>query len=167
MNSMSVVGRLGADPQAGKSQRPMAKFRLAEPTHRGGEKGTQWHSVVVWGKPAEACLRFLQRGSMVYVSGHVVIREFEGDQGPRMIHELHASEVTFLANTKGSGEGDRRQGDQGDDGGRRQSPRQGYQAPQGPRQPQRQGEQRQGQRQASPQRRQTTDQGGELDPWDY
>lgn len=104
VNKVILVGNLGKDPelrttQSGKSY---CKFSLATSesyTTQAGERrdNTEWHNIVVWGKQAEACSRFLQKGRSAYVEGRIQYRSWDGDDGQkRYITEINASKVVFL-----------------------------------------------------------------------
>jgi len=62
-------GRLGSDPQLRTTQtgEPVANFNLAIDQGYGERKSTVWVRVVVWGKQAEACQRYLSKGDLVCV----------------------------------------------------------------------------------------------------
>ena len=102
MNSVFLVGRLGADPElrrtgAGKS---VCNLRLA--TERGGKEGRapepDWHRVVVWERQAETCAKYLQKGRMVAVSGRLQHRAWETDKGEkRFSTDVVAYRVQFFA----------------------------------------------------------------------
>lgn len=58
---------------------------------------TQWHRVVVWGKQAEHCARFLKKGETVFVDGSLRSRTYKDGAGiERTIFEAHADAVLFL-----------------------------------------------------------------------
>ncbi len=84
-NKIMLAGNLGSDPQTfdvkgGDSK--MAKFSLAVNSHRGkGEDVTNWFRVVVFGKQAEMCAKYLQKGSAVLVEGQVQTGTYEDKEG--------------------------------------------------------------------------------------
>lgn len=101
MNKVFLCGRLGKAPelrQAGEHQ--VCEFTLAtnEKTKNGEE--TQWHSVVVWGKTAEACAKYLGKGSQVLVEGKLKTRSWEKDGQKRYKTEVTARDVQFLSPKK-------------------------------------------------------------------
>jgi single-strand DNA-binding protein len=53
---------------------------------------------VVWGKPADACGRYLKKGSQAYVEGRITTREYEArdGSGKRYRTEVVAQRVQFL-----------------------------------------------------------------------
>jgi len=110
INKVLLIGRLGADPEiktVGSGQQ-VARLSLATSenwTDKEGQKQerTEWHRVVVWGKLAELCGRFLSKGRQVYVEGRLQTRSWE-DQGgaKRYTTEIVASTVQFLGANQNS-----------------------------------------------------------------
>lgn len=89
VNKVILVGRLGKDPEVRYNQSGTAitKFNMA--TDRKYKKGdevvreTQWHRVVAFGRIAEVCGEYLQKGKQVYVEGRLQTREWEDQDGNR------------------------------------------------------------------------------------
>lgn len=89
-NSVQLIGRLGKDPELktfdGGTQR--VSFTLATTDTFKNQKGeqaeeTQWHNVVVWGKPAETVNKYLRKGNEVVIEGRLVHRTYETATGER------------------------------------------------------------------------------------
>lgn len=109
MNLVTLVGRLGKDPElkTTTSDKAVANFSVATSEYGGG---TEWHNIVVWGKPAENCASYLKKGSMVGISGRITTRSYEDKEGnKKYITEIVANNVEFLSpkseGAGGSGEG--------------------------------------------------------------
>lgn len=101
LNKVMLIGRLGRDPEerttAGGTC--VSSFSLATDTYRGAntEKTTEWHRIVVFGKIAEQCNRYLHKGRLVCVEGQLQTRSWEKSPGDRKYStEVVASRVTFL-----------------------------------------------------------------------
>jgi single stranded DNA-binding protein len=69
VNKVILVGHLGRDPEVRStaSGQSVCNFSLATTERFTGRDGqsrenTEWHNVVVWGKPADACGRYLKKG---------------------------------------------------------------------------------------------------------
>jgi single-strand DNA-binding protein len=62
------------------------------------QERTEWHQVVVFGKVAETCEKYLTKGRLVYVEGRLRTREYEAKNngGKRQRTEIVASRVQFL-----------------------------------------------------------------------
>ncbi|MDI6721482.1 MAG: single-stranded DNA-binding protein [Candidatus Aenigmarchaeota archaeon] len=58
---------------------------------------TLFVNVVIWGKTAENVAQYTDKGSKVYISGRLVIRSYEGNDGQkRWVTEINADRVLFL-----------------------------------------------------------------------
>jgi single-stranded DNA-binding protein len=58
---------------------------------------TQWHRIVVWGRQAESCSRYLKKGEKVLVEGSVRSRKYTAKDGSdRYAFEIQAENVHFL-----------------------------------------------------------------------
>ncbi len=104
VNKVIVLGRLGADPEVKNvsSNQTVARLSLATSenwTDREGQKQerTEWHRIVVWGKLAELCGKYLTKGRQVYVEGRLQTRSWEDPQGQKKYTtEIVANTVQFL-----------------------------------------------------------------------
>ncbi|MYE07202.1 MAG: single-stranded DNA-binding protein [Oligoflexia bacterium] len=104
VNRVTLVGNLGADPEVRKtaSQQTVTQFNLATSEswmNKEGERQekTEWHRIVVWGKLAETCAKYLTKGRQVYIEGRLQTRSWETEQGQkRFTTEIVAGQVLFL-----------------------------------------------------------------------
>lgn len=104
VNKVIVLGRLGADPEVKNVSANSTVARLSVATSenwtdRDGQKQerTEWHRVVVWGKLAELCGKYLTKGRQVYIEGRLQTRSWEDPQGQkRYTTEVVANTVQFL-----------------------------------------------------------------------
>lgn len=118
INKATIVGRLGQDPETRFTQGGTAvcNFNVATDeswTDAAGDKKehTEWHRVVVWGKLAENCQKYLSKGRQVYIEGKIKTRAWEDkDGGKRTTTEIIAHEVKFLGskseNSQSGGSGE-------------------------------------------------------------
>ena len=103
-NKVVLMGNLGREPEVHvtSSGRTVARFPLA--THRQwrdaqgeSQQQTDWHTIVVWGKPAEACGQYLTTGRLVLVEGELRSRTYESGEGEqRFVVEIVAQRVQFV-----------------------------------------------------------------------
>lgn len=114
-----IVGRLGRDPEMRftPSGQAVTSFNVATDNIRTVEgkpvKETTWFRVSAWGKQAEACNNFLQKGKMVLVEGRLNVDQKTGgpriwtaqDGTPRASFEISASTVRFLSGRTEGGAG--------------------------------------------------------------
>ena len=111
VNKVILVGNLGADPDMKytPSGQAVCELRLATNeswNDKNGQKQekVEWHRVVVWGKRAEVCSKYLSKGRQIYVEGRIQTRTYDDKQGQkRYITEIVANDVQFLGG-KGGGE---------------------------------------------------------------
>ena len=104
VNKAILIGNLGSDPELRHTQSGTAvcNLRLATNetwTDRDGQKQerTEWHSIVVFGRQAETCDQYLQKGRQVYVEGRIQTRDWEDNDGhKRYTTEIVAHTVQFL-----------------------------------------------------------------------
>lgn len=104
VNKVILIGNLGSDPQqrTTASGKAVTSFRIATNekwTDQSGQpqEKVSWHNVVVWGKRAEACARYLSKGRRVYVEGKLENRSYEDKEGvTRYVTDIVASDVVFL-----------------------------------------------------------------------
>lgn len=89
-NKVSLIGRLGAQPEVVKfdSGSMLARFSLAinegYKTKEGEWKEmTQWHNITAWGKTAELVGKLLNKGSEVVVEGKIVNNSYETKEGEK------------------------------------------------------------------------------------
>ena len=115
INKVELLGRVGTDPEMRYTPKGTAvtNLRLATDRYRrDGEDATDWHTVVVWGKTAEAVNEFVGKGQRVYVAGRLVQNTWEGEDGQRRSRtEVHTQEVVFL-DSNGNGNGASDDGDE-------------------------------------------------------
>jgi single-strand DNA-binding protein len=113
VNKVILIGNLGRDPELRYTQggQGVANFTLATNERWKDKDGqnqerTEWHRIVVWGKQAENCAQYLQKGRSCYVEGRLQTREWEDKEGnKRQTTEIVAQNVTFLGGRDGAGRG--------------------------------------------------------------
>lgn len=98
------IGKLGADPELKylPDGTAVATFSIATSTafhDKNGEKQetTEWHRIVVWGKRAESCNKYLSKGKTVFIEAKAKTRVWTGkDDVKRYTTEYHAFNTLFL-----------------------------------------------------------------------
>jgi len=108
LNKVFLIGNLTRPPELRytPSGTPVADLRVA--VNRGyitqaGEKrqDTCFLTVVVWGKQAESCGEYLDKGSAVLVEGRLQTRDWETKDGQRRnVTEVVADRVQFMGRGK-------------------------------------------------------------------
>ena len=113
VNKVILIGNLGRDPELRYTQggSAVANFTLATNERWRDKDGnnqerTEWHRIVVWGRTAENCAQYLQKGRSVYIEGRLQTREWEDKDGnKRNTTEVNALNVQFLGGRGGPGGG--------------------------------------------------------------
>lgn len=108
MNRVMLIGHLGKDPELRYTKKgtPVTNLSIATNYTFKDDSGTpqeqtEWHNVVVWGKQAEVCQQFLNKGRLVYAEGRLVTREWNDSEGkPKKTKDIMASTVRFLDSKK-------------------------------------------------------------------
>lgn len=102
VNKVMIVGRLGQDPELKQTAGgPLVSMSVATSerwTAKDGNKQerTEWHRVTVFGSTADACAKYLRKGSMVYVEGRLQTDTVEKDGHKVYYTKIIASAVQFL-----------------------------------------------------------------------
>jgi len=90
LNKIFVLGNLTRDPEsrALPSGQTVANFAVATNrvwNDKSGQKqqDTQFHNVVVFGKMADICVKYLNKGKMVLVEGRIQTRSWDAADGTK------------------------------------------------------------------------------------
>ncbi len=112
MNNVVLIGRLTRDPElryVPNSELAVATFSLAidRPTREGKEKQTDFPRITVFGRQAENCEKFLEKGRLVAIQGRIQTGSYENKEGVKVYTtDVIANNVEFLdwGDKKGSGD---------------------------------------------------------------
>ena len=125
LNRVLLLGNLGADPELRVTSggQSVLKLRLATSEtyldkNRVRQERTEWHSVVVWGKRAEALGKFLTKGSRLFVEGGLRTSSYEDKEGVKKYRTEVVAQNIILAGSGGGGGGRGGGGGGGGGGGR-------------------------------------------------
>lgn len=113
VNKVIIIGNLGQKPElkflpSGSAIGNMS-IATSEKYEKDGQKQekTEWHRVVMFGKTAENCAQYLDKGRSVYVEGKLQTRSWDdkatGEK--RYMTEIVAQNVTFLGGGEGKSRG--------------------------------------------------------------
>ncbi len=111
INKAILIGNLGSDPDLKQTQggKTVCRFNVATSesyTDRNGNRveNTDWHRVSVWDKAAEACARYLHKGSKVYVEGSIKNDNYtDGNGVEHKGYSIRAQHVQFLDRKEDNG----------------------------------------------------------------
>ena len=110
LNKVTLIGRLGADPEVRYMPTGGAVANITLATNfrwkdkQSGEKkeSTEWHRVVFFNRLAEIAGEYLKKGSQLYVEGRLQTRKWQGQDGQdRYTTEIIATEMHMLDSRSG------------------------------------------------------------------
>ncbi|NOQ13733.1 MAG: single-stranded DNA-binding protein [Methyloprofundus sp.] len=112
LNKVTLIGRLGADPEIRymPTGGAVANIRLATSSRwkdkQTGERkeSTEWHRVVFFNRQAEIVGEYLRKGSLVYIEGSIRTQKWQDQSGQdRYTTEIVAREMQMLDSKPGGG----------------------------------------------------------------
>ncbi len=104
-NRVHLIGSLGADPEITEFENGSLMARLSLVTNeliceRNGCKTirNQWHTLIVWGRLAEICSRYLYIGLEIAVEGHLVYRSITDSYGSsKILAEVTVNDLSMIS----------------------------------------------------------------------
>lgn len=103
MNSVILIGNLTRDPDFREGSTSVCKFSIAVSDGYGDKEQTSYPNIVVFGKSAENCARYLSKGRKVGVQGRLQTGSYEKDGQKHYTTEVIANKVEFLSKAEQSG----------------------------------------------------------------
>jgi single-strand DNA-binding protein len=112
LNKVLLLGNLGADPELRVvgTGRTVLRLRLAT-THSWFDKDrgqrqeqTEWHSITLWGKRAEALGRILGKGDRIHVEGSLRTTSYEDREGVKRYRTEIVATNVILCGGRGGGQ---------------------------------------------------------------
>lgn len=97
MNRVTLIGRLGKDPDGKATANGNAVTILSIATEESWKKDgqkqtrTEWHRVVLYGKPAELAAQYLAKGHRVLIEGQLQTRKWQDQNG----QDRYQTEVVY------------------------------------------------------------------------
>lgn len=90
LNRATIIGNLTREPEVRQIPSGQSVCSFAVATNRSwvssdGQKqeSSEFHNIVAWGKLAEICAQYLNKGRKVYIEGRLQTRDWEGQDGVR------------------------------------------------------------------------------------
>jgi len=111
VNKVILVGNLGRDAElrytpggAAVSTLNLATTEIWNDRNNQRQEKTEWHRVVLWGKPAESLQEYLTKGKQIYVEGRLQTRQWDDKDGnKRYTTEVRGDRVVLLSSGSGGG----------------------------------------------------------------
>lgn len=99
LNSVQLIGNLGADPESKSFQNggEVVNLRIATSESwkdRDGnrQERTQWHQITIWNEPlGKFAKNYLRKGSKVYIQGQLETRKWQDQSG----NDRYSTEVVL------------------------------------------------------------------------
>jgi single-strand DNA-binding protein len=119
VNKVILVGNLGRDAElrytpGGAAVATLNMATTETWTDKAGQRQekTEWHRVIVWGKPAEALAEYLTKGKSVYIEGRLQTRQWDDKDGnKRYTTEIRSDRIVLLGSGNRSDHGQQRHRD--------------------------------------------------------
>ncbi len=104
LNKVMLIGRLGRDPEIRYSQQGLAVVNFSIATSEqwtdkntgDRQERTEWHNIVVFGKQAEICEKYLSKGSQIYIEGRLQTTSYEKDGQTHYPTKIVVANFQFL-----------------------------------------------------------------------
>lgn len=99
MNVTNLIGRLTKDPEVryvSDTQMAICRFTMAIDDGYGDKKRTNFVPIVVFGKTAENCEKYLAKGRLVAVEGKIQTGSYEKDGHKVYTTDVVANRVEFI-----------------------------------------------------------------------
>jgi single-strand DNA-binding protein len=105
LNKVTLIGLVGKDPDARYTQEQQCIVNLTLATHSSWKdkktqqkhEETEWHRLVFFGRLAEVCAQYVQKGAKIYVEGKLRTRKWQDKEGiDRYTTEIHVDELIML-----------------------------------------------------------------------
>lgn len=111
MNSVILIGNLTKDPElrysSGQNQTAICRFSVAVNDGYGDNQRTSFIPIVVFGKRAENCEKYLSKGSKAGVKGRIQTGSYVNKNGQKVYTtEVVAEDVEFLSHNQGGNRND-------------------------------------------------------------
>jgi single-strand DNA-binding protein len=111
LNRVMLLGNLGADPELRSTSggQSVLKLRLATTEsyldrNRARQERTEWHSVTVWGRRAEALAKILSKGSRLFIEGGLRTSSYDDKEGNKRYRtEIVANNILLCGGRGGPG----------------------------------------------------------------
>lgn len=104
LNKVTLIGRLGQNPEMRATATGMAVANFSVATSEKNKEGvetTEWHRCVLFGKQAELAGKFLAKGRQVYLEGKIQTKTWKDKQGdPKSSTEILCNQMVFLDTLK-------------------------------------------------------------------
>lgn len=113
LNKVQLIGNLTKDPELRQTPNGSNVCSFTVATNltwkdANGQKQdkAEFHNIVVWGKLAEICGQYLQKGKKVYLEGRLQTRDWEAEDGSKRYKTEMVAENMIMLSSANSGNSD-------------------------------------------------------------
>jgi len=113
LNRSQLIGNVVRVPEVRQTSggQTVASFSIATNrvwTDKSGQKQEKadFHNIVVWGRLAEICQQYVQKGRKIYVEGRMQTRDWEGEDGVKRYRSEIVVENLILLDRAGAPSGE-------------------------------------------------------------
>ncbi len=117
LNKVQLIGNLTKDPELRQTPNGSNVCSFTVATNltwkdANGQKQdkAEFHNIVVWGKLAEICGQYLQKGKKVYLEGRLQTRDWEAEDGSKRYKTEMVAENMIMLSSANSGGSDSNSG---------------------------------------------------------
>lgn len=103
LNRIQLIGRLGKDPESRTTpgNRNVVAFSVAVGNRWTDKQGevktmTDWFNIEAWGKLGEICEKYLHKGKLVYLEGHMRTDKYDHNGETRYFTKVVLSQMQML-----------------------------------------------------------------------
>ena len=101
LNEVTIVGRVGQDPEIKYFESGKAKTVLSLAVNRGkdqtGTEITDWFRAEFWDRPAEIAAEYVKKGNLIGVIGTLTLNKWIDNSGTeRELYFIRAEELRLL-----------------------------------------------------------------------
>ena len=103
INKVTLIGRLGNDPEIANSVLKMNLATTFKYKNKNGEQieETEWHRLIAFGKSVEILNKYCKKGSELYIEGRIKTSKYKDKSGnDKQSTEIIVENFQFLGGNK-------------------------------------------------------------------
>lgn len=112
LNQAQIIGNLTREPEVRQTPNgsTVATFTVAtnytwKDSNGQKQEKAEFHNVVAWGKLAEICQSYLNKGQKVYIQGRLQTRDWEAEDGSRRYKTEIIADNMIMLSGRGQSDG--------------------------------------------------------------
>lgn len=111
MNSITIIGRLGAEPTVRTTKEATkARISLGVNSKKDKMEETEWLEIILWNRLALVAQQYYHTGDKVYIKGHLSSSSYEDKEGTaHYVTQIVADDMEKLSTAKRNIQGQEKQ----------------------------------------------------------